>query len=325
MVLGSLVALAACDDKALNDAKKPPAGLTRAQAAAVLARVGDKTITVGDFATALERLDDVTRYRFQTPQKRKELLQEMIDGELLAQEAKRRGLDKDPAVQEATRQILREAMLAKARENMPAPADISAADIAAYYQKHIEEYQEPERRRVSAIVLADAAKADEVLAAVKKMQKPSEWGDLYFQSSVDAPKERDPQAPADLAGDLGLIGPPGDKRGRNEHIPEAVQKAAYELANVGDVYAKAVKAGDRHYLVRLTGMTKGHTRALAEADRSIRIAILQETLHERELKLEQELRQKFAVKVDEQALSSVELPSGAADLFGPEPAASAHP
>src|SRR5438105_14994280 len=92
VALPCLVALG-CDDKALSDAKKPPAGLTRAQAEAVLAKVGDKTITVGDFAAALERLDDISRDRFRAPAERKKLLQELIDNELLAQEARRRGLD----------------------------------------------------------------------------------------------------------------------------------------------------------------------------------------------------------------------------------------
>jgi len=324
IVLVGLLGLLACDEKAIQDAKKPPAGLTKQQAAAVLARVGDKTITVGDFAAALERLDDIDRLRFQTPEKRKELLGQMIDLELLADEARRRGLDKDPSVELGVRQILRDAMLAKAREGMTGPAEIPAAEVSAYYESHRQEFEEPERRRVAAIVLADAATADEVAARARKLESATKWGNLYFEKSVDAPKARDPQAPLDLAGDLGLVGNGADPRARNERVPPEVQRVAFEIAKVGEVYPKAVRAGERYYVVRLTGMAKGHVRSLSEAERSIRVAILQERIREREAKLEAELRQRFPVKVDDAALATVALPAPA-PVESAAPAASSLP
>jgi peptidyl-prolyl cis-trans isomerase C len=324
LVLATLLGLSACDEKAVvQDAKKPPAGLTRQQASAVLARVGDKTITVGDFAAALERLDDIDRLRFQTPEKRKELLGQMIDLELLAEEARRRGLDKDPSVELGVRQILRDAMLAKAREGMVGPAEIPASEVSAYYEAHRKDFEEPERRRVAAIVLADAAIADEVAAKAAKLESAAKWGELYFEKSVDAPKVRDPQAPLDLAGDLGLVGNGEDPRARNERVPAEVQRAAFAIEKVGEVHPKAVRAGDRFYVVRLTGMAKGHVRSLSEAERAIRVAILQERIREREAKLEAELRQRFAVKVDDAALSAVALPTApGSEAASPAPSAS---
>jgi peptidyl-prolyl cis-trans isomerase C len=311
LVSVSLFAALGCDEKAVQDAKKAPAGLTQQQASAVLARVGDKTITVGDFAAALERLDEIDRLRFQTPDKRKELLQQMIDLELLAQEARSRGLDKDPSVQIATRQILRDAMLAKAREGTASPADVPAGDVAAYYDAHKREFEEPERRRVSAIVLAEEAQATEVATKAQKLESAAKWGDLYFEKSVDAPKVRDARAPADLAGDLGLVGRGDDPRAKNERIPAEVAQAAFLLEKVGDVLPKAVRAGDRFYVVRLTGVSKGHVRTLAEAERSIRVSILKVQIREREEKLEAELRKRFVVKIDDAALAAVELPAAA--------------
>ena len=56
-----------------------PGVLTPQQAAQVLARVGDRTITLGDFEAALEHLDQFDRMRYQSPERRKELLGEMIE------------------------------------------------------------------------------------------------------------------------------------------------------------------------------------------------------------------------------------------------------
>src|SRR5690242_5717490 len=60
-------------------------------AARVLAQVGGRTITLGDYAAALERMDQFERLRYQTPERRKQLLDELINAELLAREAEKRG------------------------------------------------------------------------------------------------------------------------------------------------------------------------------------------------------------------------------------------
>src|ERR1700722_2653054 len=90
--------------------------LTAEQAAQVLARVGDRTITLGDFEAALEHMDEFDRLRYQAPERRKELLGEMIDVMLLADEARDKGYDKDPVTQQEIREILRDAVLKKAHE-----------------------------------------------------------------------------------------------------------------------------------------------------------------------------------------------------------------
>ena len=177
-----------CDDSALPPptANSGPsaAGLTSQQAALVLAKVGDKTITLGDYATTLQRMNQIDRLRFQTPERRRDLLKQMIDLELLSLEARRRGIDKRPEVQDAIRQILRDAMLAKAREGSLAPAQIPAADVQAYYDANKEKFREPERRRVAAIVLGDPDKAAEVLASLAAGGTAT-WGDLFLRAFAE--------------------------------------------------------------------------------------------------------------------------------------------
>jgi apolipoprotein N-acyltransferase len=59
----------------------------------------------------------------------------------------------------------------------------------------------------------------------------------------------------------------------------------------------------------MLGKSDAHDRSLSDADRSIRVAILQAKIAEREKALETELRRQFPVTIDEQALAKVELPS----------------
>ncbi|AUX47102.1 hypothetical protein SOCE26_086140 [Sorangium cellulosum] len=307
----SLAALAACDEPALQvpmDAGEPVLGLSAEQSARALAKVGDKVITLGDFGRTLERMDQFDRLRYQTKERRRELLSEIIDAELLALEARRRGLDKDAAVEDASRQILRDAMIAQARKGLPAPADIPASQVRAYYEANAEKFTEPERRRVAAIVVGDRALGEKVLKEAQKAASSSAWGELFLKHSLTAPKDRAASAPLDLAGELGIVSAPGDERGAHPQVPEPVRAAAFRIGSVGAVADELVEADGRFYIVRLSGLTAGHRRELAEAERSIRVAILQQTMQDQERALDEELRKKFPVEINDAALASVKLP-----------------
>ena len=310
-LVASLVAFG-CNERALDRAKRgdagpPPAGLTAEQASLVVAKVGDRTITLGDYAATLERMDQFDRLRYQSPERRRELLEEIIDVQLLADDARQKKLDEQPETQQAIRQVLRDALLMQARQGLPAPADIPDNEVRAYFDAHREDFREPERRRVAHILLKDKETAAKVLALAKKAT-PREWGLLFQKHSLDAPKKGQPAPPLELAGDLGIVGPEGDSRGENARVSAAVRSAAFEIGAVGDVLGRVVEDDSGFHVVRLVGKTDPHDRSLADADRSIRVAILQAKIAERESALEAELRKQFPVTIDEQALAKVEVP-----------------
>jgi peptidyl-prolyl cis-trans isomerase C len=277
--------------------------LTPEEAAQVLARVGDRSITLGDFVSAIEHMDQFDRVRYQAPERRKELLNEMIDVMLLADEAREQGYDQDPTTKQEVREILRDAYLKKVRSGLPGPSEISADEVSAYYDAHKADFHDPERRRVSAIVLNSQAAAEAALAAVTG--GTSQFGDLVRSKSVD------PQAkanvPVDLAGDLGFVSPPGDPRGANARVPEEVRAAAFQIGKVGDVLSSVVKSGTKFYVVKLGGKTDPHDRTLKDAERSIRVRLSQDKIHAKEEAAIDELRKQFPVKIDEQALSTVQV------------------
>lgn len=282
-----------------------PRSLTPEQAAKPLAKVGDKVITLGDYAAALENMDQFDQLRYQSTERRKELLQEMITVELLAQEAVAKGYDKDPLAQQELRAILRDAMLAEARKGAPTPNDVPEGDVRAYFEAHRAEYKDPERRRIAAIVLKDEATAKATLAAAKKVEAEgaTQWGELVRAKSID-PQAR-ANVPVDLAGDLGIVSPPGDPRGENPRVPDAVRAAAFEIADVYRIHDTVVPANGKFYVVRLVQKLPAHERSFAEAERSIRIKLAQDKLRAREDELLAELRKTVKVEVDEAALGTV--------------------
>jgi parvulin-like peptidyl-prolyl isomerase len=287
-----------------TDAGGSAGELTPEQSAKVIARVGDRTITVGSYVAALQHMDSFDRVRYQSPERRKELLAEMIDVMLLADEARARGYDKDPVTQQEIREVLREAMLKKARADVPGPNEVPDDEVRVYYETHRTDFRDPERRRVSAIVLASEGAARSLLDAAARASG-TQWGELVRSRSID------PQAkanvPADLAGDMGFVAPPGDPRGDNPRVPDEVRKAAFQITNVGDVSPAPVKAGGKFYLVRLTSKTDPHDRSLQEAERMIRVRLAQDKAHVREERLLDDLRQQFHINIDEAALAQVKV------------------
>lgn len=293
-----------CDNGAAGDAGSSPTTLlTDKQAAQVLARVGDKTITLGDYTAALEHMDQFDRLRYQSPERRKELLDEMITVELLAQEATAKGYDKDPLAQQELRQVLRDAMLAEARKDAPTPAQIPEADVRAWFEAHRADYKDPERRRVSVVVVTSQAIADDVLAQAKKTTSPTVWGELVRSKSID-PQAR-ANVPIDFAGDLGIVSPPGDPRGDNPRVPPEVRAAVYTVKELGEVADSVVTSGGKFYVVRLTQKIAPHERGYEEAERSIRVKLAQDKLREKEDALIAELKKEVKVEIDEAALATI--------------------
>lgn len=309
--VAALVVLAGCG-RSCNDpdtSAKVDAGhrtsdtLTPEQSKLVLAKVGDRTITLGDYAAAIESMDQFDRLRYQSPQRRKELLDEMINVELLAAEAKAKGYDRDPLAEQEIRAILRDAVLAEAHKGAPAPNDVPEAEVRAYFDAHRADFRDPERRRISLIVLKTEAQATEVLPAARKATSAAEWGALVRQHSIDAQAKAN--VPVDLAGDFGIVSPPGDARGENARVPADVRAAAFQVAAVGEVLPRVVRAGDKWYLVRLTQKLEPRERVYEEAERTIRVKLSQDRMRAKEDELLAQLRAKYAVQVDEGALSSV--------------------
>jgi peptidyl-prolyl cis-trans isomerase C len=296
---------------------QPPSAITPELAARVLAKVGNHEITLGDYAATLQRMDPFERLRYQSPDRRKQLLDELIDLELLSEEARRRGLDKQPETQERVRQMLRDELLSEVRASVPTPGDISEAEARRYYDEHRDDFREPERRRVAHIALASEAEAKAVLEKALSANA-TEWGKLVETKSKDARGKPSSALPPELAGDLGIVGPPGHARGENPNVPESLRAAAFEIDKLGGVLPKVVAAAGSFHVVRLTGKTDARDRTFADAERSIRVALVQDRIRAREAELEAELKKKYPVTIDEAQLAQIPVPATSAQAPTPK-------
>lgn len=348
VAVGTLPACDGCSNGASGASIAADAGaggrLTPEQANQVLAKVGSRSITLGDFAAALERMDPFERMRYQTKDRRQALLDEMINVELLAREAERRGLDRRPETIELVRQFQRDELLARLRASLPRPSDLPAADVSRYYQEHRAEFVEPEQRQGAEIVLNDLELARKVLSEAAA-GSPDRWRELVQKyaavspgassaapsvASAGTPLAADKTAarpPIDVPGDLGFLArepdtatdarpapsqagavpvAPRPTPATGDDVPPAVREALFRIAPPSGVYPEPVAVDGRYHVVRLVSLREARQRSLAEVDTLIRLRMIERRQDDAKRALLDELRRQTAVKVDEAALERVE-------------------
>src|SRR5512141_2673814 len=210
------------------------------------------TITADEFKARLDEQSPFIRARYSTLERKREFLDNLIRQELLAVEAERMGLDKDPDVRATIRKIMVQKLVQKRFQPDANPADVPEADLAKYYEEHKTEYVRPRRVRVHAIVLnaapgtPDRAKklalAKKTLQQVKAEEKKNP---MAFAQEVAAVSED--QASKQLAGDLQF-------RAHDELekiCSKAVADAAFAL-KAGE-YSNVVERPTGFFLLRFTG------------------------------------------------------------------------
>lgn len=294
----------ACNEKAVQrtpDAGAIPGGLTPEQAQKPLAKFGDHLITLGDFAQVLADMPEYERMRYQSLERRKELLRSMIDVYLLADEAKKQGLDRDPQVEEETRQILVAWMRQKLLAGLPPPSGIAEADVRSYYDSHIDEFREPERRRVAQIVTADEATARKAFDEAKGAT-PTAWGALVKKYSEEKPLDT---SASEMAGDVGFMTAPGDPHPpASAKVTTEMRVVAFSIKDPGDLGAPFKDANGWH-LVKLLTKEPAHEQSFVDVEKSIRIRLLQDMRAAKEKALLDETKASTKVEIDDGALAAV--------------------
>lgn len=264
----------------------------------VLARVGDRTITLADYAAVLDRMDRFERLRYQTPERRRALLDELINTELLAREAERLGLDKKPETQAYLNQLLRDEVRRRLRAEQPDLADLPEAEVRAYYRAHRDEFQDPERRRVAVIAVRSKPLAERLLRELDGADANA-WGQAVRQHSVLKPATGSERLPIDLEGDLGLVSAAGQTRGLNSRVPAAVRSTAFKIKEPGSIAPQVVPEGALFYLVRLVAVSPERTRSIEEADTTIRARLLRDRLRRAEEELKARLEKEVPVTIND--------------------------
>ena len=281
-------------------------GLTKAQAAEVLVTVGDEEITVGEFAARLADQSPYLRARYNTPERRREFLNNMVRFELLAQEAERQGLDDLPEVVRTRKQVMIQQMMKELFEDRIRLSDVTDDEVREYYEAHAAEFNKPAQVRASHIFIKNRATAERVLRQV--LAAPD---DMALFRRLAQRYDEDPETSAGTRrGDLRFFGIDGTRSGNGEEpdrVPVAVAEAAFQIENIGGVFDGLVEAEGGFHIIKLTGRRAALHRTLDEARRPIKNRLWREKRENSVEEFVAQLRTDANVEVNEAALQSVQL------------------
>ncbi len=186
MVLAWLLACAGRDEERPAGGPTGPEMTQAAPAGAVVAKVGAHgMVTVDEFTQTASR--QVLMHEAEvTPEARKEILDEMIDEEVLFQEAFAQGLYRDPKVRALMINLLkRREVVAEARG-----LEISDEEAEAYFEAHIDDFRMPEKALVKRIFIGFGGQGDPASPGRTEEEAKKLAADLRSQIVADPDKFR---------------------------------------------------------------------------------------------------------------------------------------
>ncbi|MFT3698250.1 MAG: peptidyl-prolyl cis-trans isomerase [Kofleriaceae bacterium] len=305
-----VLALASCQKREDHDPPRPggpgqkgPAQPAQSQEElkAVLAKIDNTTITIGEFEERINRQSPYIRARYTSLEQKKDFLDSLVRFEILAKEAYKRGLDKDPEVVRTMKQVMIQKLMRDEFDSKITADSVKDADMQTYYQANLGEYVKPEEVRASAIIMKNKAQADRVLLEAKGDGGKTNKGfrDLVTKYTQDEETKL-------RGGDLRYFD------ATNKDLPAPVVKAAFTLVNTGDV-SGVVDGGDgKFYILKQTGRRKSMTKSFDEAKPQIRNKLFREQRMQAQKDFVEGLRQQAKIEIDEANLAKVRIDTSSA-------------
>lgn len=251
-----------------------PAGSAGASASAdlVVARVGTKTVTLGELERRMRQMPAfmLRRYGSTADEIRHRFLDEVLVRDLvLTQGAIDQGLDKRPDVDDKVKAILRSALYDQLKKGA-SPEQITDDEVKKFYESNSDKFISPRRISIWRILVGSEPEAREIIAEVKQGEDVKKWNQIARDKSLD-------KASSMRSGNLGFVNPDGTTAQPELKLDVSIFDAADKVKD-GEIVPEPVKEGDKWAVVwRRQGM-RAVTRTLESEAATIRAALADEKM-----------------------------------------------
>jgi len=162
----------------------PLAGCTPPQAEErVVAFVNGKPITQTEFDHEWADLPDATKARYEKEGGRQVFLKELVDHEMLLQEARRQGLDLDDAIRDRVRRYKEKLLIDELlKDRMKTTVELTKEELDRYYEQHASELLTPLKVRVAQMLLPNYPAAKDLETQVNR---GGDFGKFAQRYSID--------------------------------------------------------------------------------------------------------------------------------------------
>ncbi len=266
----------------------------------VVARYAGKTLTTDQVMKELERLPAPSRTYLNAPERKRQFVENMIVNDLLFEEGRRAGFDKDAEIERQVNDLRRRLVVQRVMRQYQTPPEITDEQTKQYYDENPTLYSTTQIR-ASHILVKDEALAREILAEVRR--NPERFAELAKEKSTDTTS-------AQKGGDLGMFG-------QGRMVPD-FERVAFALkpGEVSDV----VRTQYGWHIIRVTERKEGERKPYEQVKEQIRATLRNKALQDRTQGHLEELKRQANVRIDEAVLAKVTPPPPAAGA----PATSGH-
>ena len=268
----------------------------------VIAKIEDELITLGEFERRLNEQPPFARARYNSIVRKEDFLNNLVQFEVLAAEAKKRGLKEDPKVVLEMKQAMVRMLMADEIDSRMKSIKITEEELKAYYDEHVKDYVRPAKVRSSQIVVSDQAAADALLKELKSefLKDPRHKRRIFALKakavSIDKPT-------ADLGGDMRFYASQQD----GGLVAKVLSEAVFALEHVGDM-TTPIKSDSGVHILMLTAKKARYERTFDEVKANIRNRLYRERRTSVELDFVKEVKAQHKIEVNKENLAKIKDP-----------------
>jgi len=281
-------------------ARGTPVSAEQDEDMAVVARIGDRDITIAEIKERLDAMPVYVRLRYRSKERRREFLESYVQFQVLALEAQRAGYGTDPEVVDILKSEVVGRFLSDRVNSRVSSDDISDQQVESWYESHHHHFNRPRQVRVSHVLVKDHDMASKVLFRAKKLcHRPGadpreEFSKLVIEHSED-------EATKNSSGDIGLFPRVGTD---TREVPPEVEDGAEGLEDPFEL-SELIEADDGFHILFVYATVPPVDKSLDNARAEI-VPLLMERERER-LRGEfiRGLMDEAEVKIDRDAVERV--------------------
>lgn len=148
-------------------AQQPPATESPAEDK-ILVKIGDENITQKEFDVIFEQIPAAAKPQWDNPTAKRKLLREIIEVKLLAKEAQRLKLDKEPANAIILSSTVERALAQQYQDYVRSKTQVTEEEAKAYWEQNRERFNTPEQVQARHILVLNKEDAEKVEAELAK-------------------------------------------------------------------------------------------------------------------------------------------------------------
>ena len=247
----------------------------------VVVEIGKYKITIDEFENELKRYGKSQSFRDKldtlTEEGKKRVLENMIRENLFYIAGEEEGIKLSSEEEEQINRLKRYIIIRKYITEKLKEKPVTEEEMKDYYKKNKKEFVIPEKRKVSHIIVSDENKAKELL---KKIKEGADFSQIAKENNIDGSKNR--------GGDLGWIS--------KGYMIKEFEEVAFSLKK-GEI-SDVIKTKFGYHIIKVEDIKPEEEKNFEEVKESIRKKIEEERIKQ----LEEDLKKKYNVKVNYEAI-----------------------